>query len=96
MSRTKSSSIARLKDIITQLSIIANDLSDEHDALVIASDRLKEIEPALNKLTNALKPTPDFCPTDGIQEVPIPPSEPKKRSRRTKPENTGETINEVE
>jgi len=82
MSRTKSSNIARLKDLIKQIIAIADDLSAEHDNLIMSSARLKEIEPALLKLRAALKSpaiTFDNIPTtDGPSTIETSNNEPHK------------------
>jgi hypothetical protein len=56
MSRTKSSSLAKIKDLASSLINVIDSVQAEMDKLTFDSARLKEIEPALAKLQAALKP----------------------------------------
>jgi hypothetical protein len=64
MSRAKSSSLAKIKDLATSLIVVIDSVQSEMDKLTFDSARLKEIEPALAKLQAALKPA-TIEPTTG-------------------------------
>jgi hypothetical protein len=72
MSRKRSSAIARIRDIADSLISEIDNAEKEHDALEVAGERFKEIEPALNKLNAALNPAP------GTGELIPPATEPVK------------------
>lgn len=52
----KSSSLARIRDLVNNITGELDNAQAEHDDLMSDSTRLKEIEPALAKLQAALKP----------------------------------------
>lgn len=93
MTRTKSSSIARVVDLLKATVAEMDNVLIEHQILIADSDRLKEIEPALKKLQAALTPPPlgepllpDSISTTGIGIEAIT-STPIKRIRKKKGTN---------
>jgi hypothetical protein len=95
MPRTKShsSTLATIKDLADKIIQAVTGAQSEYEHLIEDSERLKAIEPAINRFQNALKPaasTPPTEPPTGQAGIPSteppdePPINPKKRMRRIK------------
>jgi hypothetical protein len=106
MSRTKSSRIAHLRDLLNSATAELDAIQTEQEDLMQDSARLKEIEPALNRLQSALKP-PDkllaeqsavsILPPEPLTEPPVePPTEPVKHHRVKKGTPADESASQTE
>jgi hypothetical protein len=95
MSRTKSfsSTLTKICELATQITILLNGAQDEFDKLAADSARLKEIEPALNRLQSALKPAipnqppiepPATIPGEQPAEPPIESTQEPVKQHRSK------------
>ena len=99
MPRTKSSSLAKIKDLASSLITEVVFAQAEYDILQKDSARLKEIEPALKKIreTIAAPEPPPQPPPPGQEEQPIIiPKEKVKRARHNKKKSTEEPPHETD
>lgn len=85
MSRTKLSSLAHIKDLADEISRLIAGAQSEYDGLARDSAKLKEIQPALDKMLSAIAPPPTAQPPAPGETVPQElPHNPVNRARHAR------------